>query len=138
MESFEVKINIAAGKRGVFRLKYQQLLKRTLGIYTQAINIDTPSLVEDLQVHVSVYEPQGFKYFNVEEPGSSVVKVRPLPRYQINLSPLAAPGAHSNIKISSYQNRNSHYEDKAIWRLSHLYTRKDGLCIETGPRGPSQ
>ena len=42
-------------------------------------------------------------------------------------------------KMSSYQYRDSHYEDKTVWLPSYLHngntrTRKDSLYIETGPR----
>ena len=43
-----------------------------------------------------------------------------------------------NMKMSSYQYKNSHYEDKMVMRPSYLYNRnpctwKDGHYIETGP-----
>ena len=48
------------------------------------------------------------------------------------------PGGRLNIKMSSYQYRDSHYKDETVSRLSHLYdgnlyTKKDVLYIETGP-----
>ena len=51
---------------------------------------------------------------------------------------LLSPGGHFNIKMPSYQNRNSHYKGKIVSQLSYLHTRnpitsKDGFYIETGP-----
>ena len=48
------------------------------------------------------------------------------------------PGAHLNIKMSSYQYKDSHYKDKMVSWPSYLYngnchTWKDGLYIERQP-----
>ena len=37
-----------------------------------------------------------------------------------------------SIKMSSYQYRDSHYKEKDAYN-GNLYTRKDGLNVETGP-----
>ena len=49
------------------------------------------------------------------------------------------PGGRLNIKMPSYQYRDSHYKDKTVSRPSYLYNRniltwKDGLHIEAGPK----
>ena len=49
-----------------------------------------------------------------------------------------------NIKMSSYQYRDPHVKDKTVSRDRLIFNMgipipgKDGLFIETGPRGPSQ
>ena len=57
--------------------------------------------------------------------------------YNVNL-----PGAHLNIKMLSYQYRDSYDKDKKISWQSYLYngvshTWKDSLYVEMVPRGPS-
>ena len=49
------------------------------------------------------------------------------------------PGCQFNIKMLSYQNNNSSYEDKIVLWLSYfynwnLYTLKHGINIESSPR----
>ena len=52
-------------------------------------------------------------------------------------------GGYLNIKMSSYQYKDSYYKDKKVSRPSYLYnenphTWKNGLYIVMGPRCPKQ
>ena len=56
----------------------------------------------------------------------------------IDVMAMKEPGGHLNIKMPSYQYRDSHVKDKTVLRLSYfnigiLINGKDSLYIETGP-----
>ncbi|XP_060071790.1 inter-alpha-trypsin inhibitor heavy chain H4-like [Ylistrum balloti] len=72
MKNFVMYMNVAANSDAIFKLSYQELIKKVLGTYTQKIHIEPNQIVENLTVVVSLQEPQGIDKFSYTLPGSEV------------------------------------------------------------------
>ncbi|XP_033746362.1 inter-alpha-trypsin inhibitor heavy chain H4-like [Pecten maximus] len=72
MKNFVVYMNVAANSEAMFKLSYQELIKKALGEYTQNIHIEPNQVVENLTVVASLQEPQGIEMFSYTLPGSKV------------------------------------------------------------------
>ncbi|XP_049588679.1 inter-alpha-trypsin inhibitor heavy chain H3 isoform X3 [Syngnathus scovelli] len=59
MEQFSVSVNIAAESHVVFVLTYEELLQRKLGRYELLTRVKPKEPVQDFQIRVRVFEPQG-------------------------------------------------------------------------------
>ena len=63
-----------------------------------------------------------------------------LATFNISMLVNKVPADRVNIKMSSYQYRDSHHKDNTVWQLAYtfqwtfLYLEKNGLYIGTGPR----
>ena len=64
MDSFSVSVNVAAESSVTVELTYQQLLRRVRGVFELPISIRPNQTVEDFQVTVDLYEPQGIRMFS--------------------------------------------------------------------------
>ncbi|XP_069124411.1 inter-alpha-trypsin inhibitor heavy chain H4-like [Argopecten irradians] len=73
MKIFVVYMNVAANSEAIFRLSYQEIVKKVLGQYTQYIHIEPNQVVENLTVIASFQEPQGIDMFSYSLPGSTVL-----------------------------------------------------------------
>ncbi|XP_048403702.1 inter-alpha-trypsin inhibitor heavy chain H3-like isoform X3 [Stegostoma tigrinum] len=65
MEKFKVSVNIGPTKKVTFELTYEELLKRNLGKYEMNIRVKPQQLVEQFQIDVHIFEPQGISFLNV-------------------------------------------------------------------------
>ncbi|XP_056292984.1 inter-alpha-trypsin inhibitor heavy chain H3-like [Pseudoliparis swirei] len=59
METFSLSVNIAAKSSVTFILTYEELLQRTLGQYEILIRVKPKHPVQEFQIVVNIYEPQG-------------------------------------------------------------------------------
>ncbi|XP_069793283.1 inter-alpha-trypsin inhibitor heavy chain H3-like isoform X2 [Narcine bancroftii] len=66
MEKFDVSVNIGSGKKVTFELTYEELLKRNLGKYKMNIQVNPKQLVNDFQIDVHIFEPQGISFLDVD------------------------------------------------------------------------
>uniref|UniRef100_A0A667Z108 Inter-alpha-trypsin inhibitor heavy chain H3 n=1 Tax=Myripristis murdjan TaxID=586833 RepID=A0A667Z108_9TELE len=62
MEKFSVSVNIAANSNVTFVLTYQELLQRKLGQYEILTRVKPKQLVQNFQIEVDIYEPQGIAF----------------------------------------------------------------------------
>ncbi|XP_057702098.1 inter-alpha-trypsin inhibitor heavy chain H3-like isoform X2 [Corythoichthys intestinalis] len=59
MEQFSVSVNIAAESNVIFILTYEELLQRKLGQYEILTRVKPRQPVQDFQITVNIFEPQG-------------------------------------------------------------------------------
>ena len=71
MEFFSLSVNVRAQSSVEFVLTYLELIQRKLGVYEQRLSIRPQQIVQQLNVDVNVYEPQGIKFIDVTEPSGS-------------------------------------------------------------------
>ncbi|KAM7402533.1 hypothetical protein PAMP_017761 [Pampus punctatissimus] len=62
MEKFSVSVNIAAKRNVTFILTYEELLQRKLGQYEILTRVKPKQPVQEFQIVVNIYEPQGISY----------------------------------------------------------------------------
>ncbi|KAM4022079.1 inter-alpha-trypsin inhibitor heavy chain H3-like [Anomaloglossus baeobatrachus] len=62
LESFKVSVNVGPQSTVMFRLVYEELLKRQLGNYELYLRIKPKELVENFQINVDIIEPQGISF----------------------------------------------------------------------------
>uniref|UniRef100_A0A667YUI4 Inter-alpha-trypsin inhibitor heavy chain H3 n=1 Tax=Myripristis murdjan TaxID=586833 RepID=A0A667YUI4_9TELE len=62
MEKFSVSVNIAANSNVTFVLTYEELLQRKLGQYEIVTRVKPKQLVQNFQIVVDIYEPQGIAF----------------------------------------------------------------------------
>uniref|UniRef100_A0A667Z9B7 Inter-alpha-trypsin inhibitor heavy chain H3 n=1 Tax=Myripristis murdjan TaxID=586833 RepID=A0A667Z9B7_9TELE len=62
MEKFSVSVNIAANSNVTFVLTYEELLQRKLGQYEILTRVKPKQLVQNFQIEVDIYEPQGIAF----------------------------------------------------------------------------
>ncbi|KAG8007448.1 Inter-alpha-trypsin inhibitor heavy chain H3 [Nibea albiflora] len=65
METFSVSVNIAAKCNMTFILTYEELLQRKLGQYEILTQIKPKQPVQDFQIVVDIYEPQGIAFADI-------------------------------------------------------------------------
>ncbi|KAI2659262.1 Inter-alpha-trypsin inhibitor heavy chain H3 [Labeo rohita] len=65
MEKFSVSVNIAPQSRVTFTLTYEELLKRRLGSYEIMIGVQPKQLVQNFEIVVDIYEPNGIAFVDV-------------------------------------------------------------------------
>ncbi|KAM4652405.1 inter-alpha-trypsin inhibitor heavy chain H3-like isoform 17-T17 [Discoglossus pictus] len=66
MEHFKISVNIAAFATATFNLTYEELLKRYLGNYELYLRVKPKHLVQNFQINVDIYEPQGISSLNAQ------------------------------------------------------------------------
>uniref|UniRef100_K7E8F2 Inter-alpha-trypsin inhibitor heavy chain H1 n=1 Tax=Ornithorhynchus anatinus TaxID=9258 RepID=K7E8F2_ORNAN len=66
MEKFTISVNIAAGSRVTFELTYEELLKRHLGKYEIIIKVKPKQLVNQFEIEVDLFEPQGISMLEAQ------------------------------------------------------------------------
>ncbi|XP_061778513.1 inter-alpha-trypsin inhibitor heavy chain H3-like [Nerophis ophidion] len=59
MEKFSVSVNVAAQSNVTFVLTYEELLQRKLGQYEILTRVKPKQVVQEFQITVSIFEPQG-------------------------------------------------------------------------------
>ncbi|XP_075039876.1 inter-alpha-trypsin inhibitor heavy chain H3-like isoform X2 [Mixophyes fleayi] len=62
MENFQVSVNVGALSTVIFKLTYEELLKRQLGNYELYLKVKPKELVENFQINVDIIEPQGISF----------------------------------------------------------------------------
>ncbi|XP_072276519.1 inter-alpha-trypsin inhibitor heavy chain H3-like isoform X2 [Pyxicephalus adspersus] len=62
MENFKVSVNVGARATAIFKLTYEELLKRHLGNYELRIKVRPRQLVENFQINVEITEPQEISF----------------------------------------------------------------------------
>uniref|UniRef100_A0A673JY37 Inter-alpha-trypsin inhibitor heavy chain H3 n=1 Tax=Sinocyclocheilus rhinocerous TaxID=307959 RepID=A0A673JY37_9TELE len=65
METFSVSVNIAPQSRVTFTLTYEELLQRRLGSYEIMIGVRPKQLVQNFEIVVDIYEPNGIAFVDV-------------------------------------------------------------------------
>uniref|UniRef100_A0A672NY36 Inter-alpha-trypsin inhibitor heavy chain H3 n=1 Tax=Sinocyclocheilus grahami TaxID=75366 RepID=A0A672NY36_SINGR len=65
METFSVSVNIAPQSRVTFTLTYEELLQRRLGSYEIMIGVRPKQLVQNFEIVVDIYEPNGITFVDV-------------------------------------------------------------------------
>uniref|UniRef100_A0A671NEN4 Inter-alpha-trypsin inhibitor heavy chain H3 n=1 Tax=Sinocyclocheilus anshuiensis TaxID=1608454 RepID=A0A671NEN4_9TELE len=65
METFSVSVNIAPQSRITFTLTYEELLQRRLGSYEIMIGVRPKQLVQNFEIVVDIYEPNGIAFVDV-------------------------------------------------------------------------
>ncbi|XP_073508548.1 inter-alpha-trypsin inhibitor heavy chain H5 [Phyllobates terribilis] len=65
METFNASATIPGRNKGVFLLKYEELLQRRLGVYEHAISVRPMQLVGSLSVEVNILETSGITFLEV-------------------------------------------------------------------------
>ncbi|TRZ01826.1 hypothetical protein DNTS_026174 [Danionella cerebrum] len=78
MEKFSVSVNIAARSTVTFTLTYEELLQRRLGSYEIMIGVRPKQLVQDFQIVVDIYEPNGIAFMEVNSTFVSNEQLLPL------------------------------------------------------------
>ncbi|ELT88977.1 hypothetical protein CAPTEDRAFT_95231 [Capitella teleta] len=68
---FSIQVAVAGRTNVVFEMTYQELLRRSNGVYTHTIYVDPMQVLPHLKITVKVFEPQGIRFFNVTEPDGS-------------------------------------------------------------------
>ncbi|XP_056381020.1 inter-alpha-trypsin inhibitor heavy chain H3-like isoform X2 [Hyla sarda] len=64
MENFKISVNVRARATAIFKLTYEELLKRHQGIYQLQLKVEPKQLVENFQITVDIVEPQGISFVN--------------------------------------------------------------------------
>ncbi|CAK8677978.1 unnamed protein product [Clavelina lepadiformis] len=67
-QTFDVSVNVESGGVVTFKLDYQELLKRTLGVYNHEIYVNPGQIVEDLKIEVHISEPSGIESIEAHPP----------------------------------------------------------------------
>ncbi|XP_018419894.1 PREDICTED: inter-alpha-trypsin inhibitor heavy chain H3-like [Nanorana parkeri] len=62
MENFRISVNVGARTTAVFKLTYEELLKRRHGSYEMEIKVRPKQLVENFQIDVDIFEPQEISF----------------------------------------------------------------------------
>ncbi|XP_077323591.1 inter-alpha-trypsin inhibitor heavy chain H3-like isoform X2 [Lithobates pipiens] len=62
MENFRISVNVGARASAIFRLTYEELLKRHHGSYELQIKVQPKQLVETFQINVDITEPQEISF----------------------------------------------------------------------------
>ncbi|XP_063797393.1 inter-alpha-trypsin inhibitor heavy chain H3-like [Pseudophryne corroboree] len=62
MEHFKISVNVGALATAVFKLTYEELLKRHHGIYELQLKVRPQQLVENFQITVDITEPQEISF----------------------------------------------------------------------------
>ncbi|XP_058647943.1 inter-alpha-trypsin inhibitor heavy chain H3 [Onychostoma macrolepis] len=65
MEKFSVSVNIAPQSRVTFTLTYEELLQRHLGSYEIMIGVRPKQLVQNFEIVVDIYEPNGIAFVDI-------------------------------------------------------------------------
>ncbi|XP_072003522.1 inter-alpha-trypsin inhibitor heavy chain H5 [Engystomops pustulosus] len=65
METFNASAIIPGKNKGVFLLKYEELLQRRLGVYEHAVSVRPMQLVGNLLVEVNILETSGITFLEV-------------------------------------------------------------------------
>ncbi|XP_038135806.1 inter-alpha-trypsin inhibitor heavy chain H3-like isoform X2 [Cyprinodon tularosa] len=66
MEEFKTSVNVAAHKKVTFELTYEELLKRTHGIYEMQVHARPMKPVKDFKLDVYIYEKAGISFVDVK------------------------------------------------------------------------
>ncbi|XP_071988587.1 inter-alpha-trypsin inhibitor heavy chain H3-like [Engystomops pustulosus] len=64
MENFRISVNVGARVVAVFKLTYEELLKRQQGAYQLELKVKPKQLVQNFQITVNILEPQGIRFVN--------------------------------------------------------------------------
>ncbi|XP_064160729.1 inter-alpha-trypsin inhibitor heavy chain H3a isoform X1 [Anguilla rostrata] len=64
MEKFSVSVNIAAHSEVTFTLTHEELLKRTGGNYEFMTRVKPKQLIQNFEIVVDIYEPQGIAFLD--------------------------------------------------------------------------
>ncbi|XP_040262491.1 inter-alpha-trypsin inhibitor heavy chain H3-like [Bufo bufo] len=64
MENFKISVNVGARVMAIFKLTYEELLKRCQGVYQLQMRVKPKQLVENFQITVDIVEPQGIRFVN--------------------------------------------------------------------------
>ncbi|XP_046680266.1 inter-alpha-trypsin inhibitor heavy chain H5-like isoform X2 [Homalodisca vitripennis] len=64
---FEVSVEIEPHGTVTFKLTYEQLLTRNLGVFTNTVNVSPHQIVDDLSVTVNIEEPTAITHLQVTE-----------------------------------------------------------------------
>ncbi|XP_073447643.1 inter-alpha-trypsin inhibitor heavy chain H3-like isoform X3 [Aquarana catesbeiana] len=62
MENFKICVNVGARATAIFKLTYEELLKRHHGSYELQIKVQPKQLVENFQINVDIIEPQEISF----------------------------------------------------------------------------
>ncbi|KAM9324413.1 uncharacterized protein PAF06_000450 [Gastrophryne carolinensis] len=62
MEHFKVSVNVGSQAQAIFKLTYEELLKRQLGSYELYLRVRPRKLVQNFQINVDVVEQQGISF----------------------------------------------------------------------------
>ncbi|KAM4722809.1 inter-alpha-trypsin inhibitor heavy chain H3-like [Rhinophrynus dorsalis] len=62
MEHFKISVNVAAFSTAIFKLTYEELLKRYLGKYEMYLRVRPKQLVENFLIDANIIEPQGISF----------------------------------------------------------------------------
>ncbi|XP_069822724.1 inter-alpha-trypsin inhibitor heavy chain H3-like isoform X2 [Dendropsophus ebraccatus] len=64
MENFKISVNVRERATVIFKLTYEELLKRNQGMYQLQLKVKPKQLVEKFQITVDIVEPQGIRFVN--------------------------------------------------------------------------
>lgn len=70
MKVFSIVLNVENGSVATFEMKYEELLKRTLGTYTQTLHIEPQEIVPNLAIEASYSESKYFDIFKYSTPSN--------------------------------------------------------------------
>ncbi|XP_042535861.1 inter-alpha-trypsin inhibitor heavy chain H1 isoform X1 [Dipodomys spectabilis] len=68
MEQFTIHITIGPQSKAIFRLTYEEVLKRTLTQYNIDIKVKPKQLVQHFEIEVDIFEPQGISKLDAQAP----------------------------------------------------------------------
>ncbi|XP_058534992.1 inter-alpha-trypsin inhibitor heavy chain H1 [Ochotona princeps] len=68
MEQFTIHINASPKSKVTFKLTYEEVLKRRLNQYDIIIKVKPKQLVQDFEIDVDIFEPQGISKLNAQAP----------------------------------------------------------------------
>ncbi|XP_007950264.1 inter-alpha-trypsin inhibitor heavy chain H1 [Orycteropus afer afer] len=66
MERFTIHITISPRSKAIFQLTYEEVLKRKLGQYDIVIKVKPKQLVQNFEIEVDIFEPQGIRKLDAQ------------------------------------------------------------------------
>ncbi|XP_006876095.1 PREDICTED: inter-alpha-trypsin inhibitor heavy chain H1 isoform X2 [Chrysochloris asiatica] len=66
MEQFTIHITISPRSKAIFKLTYEEVLKRKLGQYDIVIKVKPKQLVQKFEIDVDIFEPQGISKLDAQ------------------------------------------------------------------------
>ncbi|NXL87632.1 ITIH4 inhibitor, partial [Alectura lathami] len=66
VEQFHVSVSVAAASRVTFKLAYEELLRRQLGLFELLVRVRPQQLVKHFQIDVHIFEPQGIRFLETD------------------------------------------------------------------------
>ncbi|XP_071156746.1 inter-alpha-trypsin inhibitor heavy chain H3-like isoform X1 [Mytilus edulis] len=140
---FNILVNVERNASVVFKLKYQELLKRTLGSYHHVIYVDPGQIVEDFEIKVYISESrdiidlsippldgktkvENVKFVNIKHVSPKRIDIRYAPSVQ-NQKAMSKQGISGQFKVKYDVTRDKDAGDLLVVNgyFVHMFAPKD-------------